>query len=502
MVSSAKHEREAIEKKNEQLRAQIKDTEMLVASQQEQLTELKTVIQEINGARDEVDARTNTSTAPPSPAAALHGNISRFLDATNSPSPLCTQQGDISPAPSTSFSHLIKPVCRTDVQAYEDFRDLLSQAKTSKPPSRVTSGSYAGLNVMGLGSLTGHNNTSNGPTTSLSAGNTQFHSPNGSPQPTVPHVPLKETRFYKRVLTEDIEPALRLDTAPAISWLTRRSVLSSICEGGLVVEPMPAVARKYAFPCSLCGERRKGTENERTHRFRTSDSETAQRYALCMLCLEKMRACCEFTGYLRLILDGHIRIGDVEEEKEAWEETVRLRERIFWSRICGGVIPAFISAFIPTDSPAKSPVADIRPQQSQNLEDTQQHGQQSVALTDGNVEAESLSTDDPFVSDVKRISIGGAIVSTVEKATLTQTEDNATKDISVQTHTYEPNDIDAETQLQDNLNYSISTATPSEQRSNSSPEGDKVHRRPMTPSRRDSELGSPTEVSIPGAFGP
>ncbi|KAI5295293.1 rab guanine nucleotide exchange factor S2, partial [Ascosphaera acerosa] len=74
----------------------------------------------------------------------------------------------------------------------------------------------------------------------------------------------------------------------------------------------------------------------------TSASDTAQRYPLCQLCLEKMRACCEFVGYLRLIVDGHVHARDADEEKEVWEEIVRLRERIFWARIGGGVVPAFV----------------------------------------------------------------------------------------------------------------------------------------------------------------
>lgn len=480
MVAAAKHEREQVEKKNEQLRAQIKDTEMLVASQQEQLSELKAVIQELNGARDEVDTHTNTSTAPPSPAAALQGNGTRVLDTTSTPSPVSPVSRDISPAPSTSFAHLIKPVCRTDVQAYDDFRDLINQAKAaSKPPSRVSSGSYAGLNVMGLGSLAGFHHSPSGSTGSLSAGNAQAHSPNGSPQSPAAHVPLKETRFYKRVLAEDIEPALRLDTAPSISWLTRRSVLSSICDGGLIVEPMPAVTRQYAFPCSLCGERRKGPENERTHRFRTSDSENAQRYALCVLCLEKVRACCEFTGYLRLILDGHIRIGDAEEEREAWEETVRLRERIFWARIGGGVIPTFLQADS-SRNPSSVDTNPQQPQQPQPADDAPCQNQPVPVPVEPRPEGSS-ATDDPFVSDVKKVSIGGTIIS----AEATQTEDDGTKVASTQTDADERDDVETQ---QNNLSDSLPTASADQEANSEEPQ-------PTTP-LRDLEAESKTEGSI------
>ncbi|GFF37217.1 rab guanine nucleotide exchange factor sec2 [Aspergillus udagawae] len=343
MVAAAKLEREAVEKKNEQLRAQVKDTELLLASHQEQLAELKSVMQGMDLAKDDVEIRTTISTTPSSPGGhqQLPGIFTRSFETADLPEP-SSHLEEVAPGPSTSFPHLFKSVCRTDIQAFEDFRELFSLSRASKPPSRAASGSYAGLNVMSLANFSsaGFGSASSSPAKST-------HSPNGSmssPQPTTSHIPLKETRFYKRVLMEDIEPTLRLDAAPGISWLTRRAVLSSICEGSLVVEPIPPATRKYGFPCSLCGDRRPGSANERTHRFRTSDSDTAQRYPLCVLCLEKIRSSCEFTGYLRLILDGHIRAGDAEEEKDAWEETVRLRERMFWSRIAGGVVPTCAQA--------------------------------------------------------------------------------------------------------------------------------------------------------------
>lgn len=343
MVAAAKLEREAVEKKNEQLRSQIRDTESLFASQQDQLSELKAVIEGLSPGNG-FDAHTNASTAPSSPLA-LHqpGSSKRSLEAPEiSERPPSSEE--LLPGPATSFSHHIKSVCRTDIPAYEDFRDLFALASRSKPPSRAGSGSYGGLNVMNLANFAGHN----GGTSAVSSPvKTLPQSPNGSmssPQFVGSSIPLKETRFYKRALNEDIEPTLRLDAAPGISWLTRRNVLSGICEGSLIVEPMPQSAKRFNFSCSLCGDRRSGGENDRTHRFRTSESDTAQRYPLCVLCLEKVRSCCEYTGYLRLILDGHIRVGDTQEEKDAWEETVRLRERMFWSRIGGGVLPLFLQA--------------------------------------------------------------------------------------------------------------------------------------------------------------
>lgn len=337
MVAAAKLEREEVEKKNDQLRTQVKDTESLVASQQDQLAELKAVMQDM-GPKDDVDA-VSTPSSPATSRQTLQG-VSRkgtgITEHSGQASPNLPE--DLSPGPSTSFPHLIKFVCRTDLQAFEDFRELFN-TPNSKSSSRAPSGTYSGLNVISLTSFGsgGFGSASSSPSKS------QPQSPNGSMSSAHPgsQAPLKETRFYKRALLEDIEPTLRLDLAPSISWLTRRTVLSGICEGTLQVEPtMPALYD----PCSMCGERRFDSEHGRCHLFRTSDSDSAQRYPLCGLCLHRVRSCCEFTGYLRLIRGGHVRVGDVEEEKEAWEETVRLREGMFWSRIGGGVVPMFSQA--------------------------------------------------------------------------------------------------------------------------------------------------------------
>ncbi|GAM43784.1 hypothetical protein TCE0_060f18879 [Talaromyces pinophilus] len=484
MVAAAKQEREAVEKKNEQLRAQIKDTEALVASQKEQLAELKTVMQEMNSARDDNDATPNPSTAPTSPAMAMQSNVGRFLDSSAPATPVLNE---ILPAPSTSFSHLVKPIYRTDMVAYDDFRELLDFATASKPPSRVPSGSYGGLNVMGLAGLT---SSSSSNVASGTPGNSQSHTPTGSPQTTAPHTPLKDTRFYKRVLIEDFEPTLRLDAAPSISWLTRRSVFSSLCDGTLIVEPMPASHKKYQFPCGLCGERRLGDVNERTHRFRTSDSESAQRYSLCVLCLEKVRACCEFAGYLRMILDGHVHVSDVEEEKEAWEETIRLRERIFWSRFGGGVVPSFVPAEdaekpLPVPGPAvevEAGVAEPEPKSEIEVVPTVNGAGESPvkappALPPRNADRVAVSP----TSDLKEaLSVDIGIQS-----------DEKVKRVEVVSEDLD--DTETEKQLRTDLETVLPDASHSKENSESTP--------PHTNNHAESENNDPEDAkAIPGAF--
>ncbi|EED83116.1 predicted protein [Postia placenta Mad-698-R] len=72
--------------------------------------------------------------------------------------------------------------------------------------------------------------------------------------------------FLARLVTEDSDPTVRLDLAPSLNWLSRRSVISAIHSGQLTVEPMstPILLEELApstipgahhtqISCALCG---------------------------------------------------------------------------------------------------------------------------------------------------------------------------------------------------------------------------------------------------------
>jgi Rab guanine nucleotide exchange factor SEC2 len=348
MVAAARKESKTSEARNDQLRMQLRDTEALLANQQEQLAELKTVMEQMQ-AREDRDG--TNSTAPSSPALQSHPDFRHTIESMQS-GPGANQE-DITPAPPTSFVHLVLPVLRMDLAAYEDFRTLAEVSRRLAAPSRGSSGPYASGNMPGSlpNFVVSASQVSQSP---MQGSVTPSGHPN-SPQQSPFLVPLKETRFYKRALVEDIEPTLRLDTAPGLSWLVRRSVISSIVEGSLVVEPMPSATKMFIYPCSLCGETRREENFRRTHRFRTNESDSAQRYPLCTYCLNRLRATCDYISFLRMIKDGHWRTENAETEKAAWEESVRLRERMFWARIGGGVVPAYMHRDSPRPSTEEKP---------------------------------------------------------------------------------------------------------------------------------------------------
>ena len=375
MVASANQQKALVEKKNQQLRDQIKDGEALLASQTEQLAELKVLMQQINtDHRKDLDSP-RVSLPPQSPGVnRADSDLARLLEAMNL-SPV-TGDTDIPPSPSTALTHLIRPSIRTDIPAYEDFKNLIANSHPrshtpSHAPSRAGSGSYSGL-AAGLGLLPNNSNPN--------LANSMKSDPATSRLAQAPHVPgqfspnpdskgpiaLKDTRFIKRLIAEDVEPTLRLDLSPTISWLNRRSILSALTDSTLIVEPIPEASQrlygKYTS-CALCGDARKAGENPRTHAMRVREGEGATKWSICTLCLEKVRGVCDLIAYVRMIREGIVKCGDRKEEEEAWEELVRMRERLFWARMAGGVVPAFLpsiknSPVVKTDGATPSETKD------------------------------------------------------------------------------------------------------------------------------------------------
>ncbi|KAL9072104.1 MAG: hypothetical protein Q9157_005230, partial [Trypethelium eluteriae] len=371
MVAAARKDKEASEIRNKQLRSQLNDTELLLASQQEQLQDLKAVMEKMESERDENESNPQMSTAPSTPAL---DKMNRMFD-SSMPSPYTPGQ-HVSPEHPLHFDHLIQPMLRHDVQAYDDFHVLFKAS--SNAPSRTPSGNYSSL--LGLASLNNNSSTSvnqqsNNSTSktfsrshmgSVPSAASQSASPNnsGSFGSDAQPPPLKDTKFYKRVLSEDIEPTLRLDLAPSLSFFNRRSLLSSIASGSLAIEPFSAPTVNYGptplFPCTLCGENKKGDKYVRRWRMKASDEEGAQRWALCEWCCTRVRSSAELAGFLRTLqrgmwrstsgnrrvsTDGNGKENSSEAEKEkeagkeAWEECVSIRERMFWARVGGGVVP-------------------------------------------------------------------------------------------------------------------------------------------------------------------
>lgn len=59
--------------------------------------------------------------------------------------------------------------------------------------------------------------------------------------------------FLKRCVEEDSDPALRLDLAPGLGFLSRRGIGQAIVDGTLLIEPLHAGIDLQSDKCALCG---------------------------------------------------------------------------------------------------------------------------------------------------------------------------------------------------------------------------------------------------------
>ncbi|KAF1958629.1 Sec2p-domain-containing protein [Byssothecium circinans] len=479
MVAAARKETEASEKRNEQLKQQLGDAETLQLSLQEQLQDLKSVMEKMSTQGDDESHTLATTTAPSTPGIVPADKMSKLFDAT---SPNTPGTEEVSPEHPLHFTHLIHPVLRSDLASFKEFQDMLKVSARSAPTSRVSSGNYGSLNVLGLGSLT-NNSTSSLPS---------VKSPNSANSSRDPPTPatltnLKDEKFYKRAVAEDIEPTLRLDIAPSLSWMARRTVLSSITAASLVVEPNPPPPkfRGPVFACSLCGESRKGEQYARKFRFKTSETEET-RYPLCDWCLGRVRSTCDYVSFLRMVAAGHWRAETDEERQAAWEESVRLRERMFWARIGGGVVPSFVpmrgSPHSPTFANAPGKLDGARKSQESQVSDKPLDS--AVDMTEPSKEGPK-SDEDPFRTngneEVKRVSIGKTVISNPAEG-LTEEEERQIEE-------------EANAQLQSEVRKSFEARA-----AESKLEPVRPTSTPLSPSQTSTPGEERLSLTIPGAF--
>jgi len=372
-------------------------------------------MEKMSSERDETETAPHLSTAPSTPGVETN-KMSRMFDSM----PLSPGlPPEIAPDHPLKFAHLISPILRADLPAYYDFAELLKISRALNTHNRSSSGTAT--NSRNVSGASGSIASSSYP--SLPGA---FGSAVGSSSPASPLPALKDAKFYKRSMSEDIEPTLRLDVAPGLSWMARRHVLTAITSGTLVVEPFVSQSKFYGpvYACALCGEDRRQESYARRHRFRITEDASAQRYPLCEYCLGRVRATGDFAGFLRMVRDGLWRAKTDEDVKAAWEESVRLREKMFWARIGGGVVPC------------SSVAASRHEQQKSSMEEdevvTVPEIRTSIDASPETVKAQARE-EDPFESNAgqKRVSIGR---TTIERMSLDGAKDEkphgqeATKD--------------------------------------------------------------------------
>lgn len=158
-----------------------------------------------------------------------------------------------------------------------------------------------------------------------------------------------ESKLLRRLINDEIQPVLRIDNAPGVGWLAKKSLLQQMIDGLVVLEPLSGVNETYQLgyrtvsgttpqlnkadpngkeshmfnypansppvavhgPCALCGENRDDIiEHARMHvlkvQSRAEDGtlNVTNTYSLCFSCVNKVRQSCQIFAFLRTLKLG------------------------------------------------------------------------------------------------------------------------------------------------------------------------------------------------------
>lgn len=248
MVAQANRETNDREKRNDQLVQQLKERDVLLENMQEQLSGLKMVLQVMTDQQNDFPLRG---------------------DEEDTDEDLSKSVNDLTSAKSIPLvnASVYRPVVRHDLQSFNEFLMMIppppASPRTSMAMGAVDSSIASGRASPAPSTLGEQSSTANGPSMSPST----THTPTGSSvnitstgtsnlaaltsrfqslsTNTNSNPGLKDFKFFKRSLSDDIEPTLHLETAPGLSWLSRRNIMSSILDGSIVVEPIAAANEGY-----------------------------------------------------------------------------------------------------------------------------------------------------------------------------------------------------------------------------------------------------------------
>lgn len=167
----------------------------------------------------------------------------QHLDVTPASAPVAARELSQAPIPSQFAS----PRLLTSALPYHEFLTFITYLRQlrvttlARPPDPPSSFGHAALSTRSF---------SSDPPPSHSS------SPLAPAQLLAPHLLLSShlsQPFLKRCVEEDSDPALRLDLAPGLGFLSRRNVANAVVDGTLLIEPLSTGQDLPSDKCSLCG---------------------------------------------------------------------------------------------------------------------------------------------------------------------------------------------------------------------------------------------------------
>ncbi|ORY00506.1 hypothetical protein K493DRAFT_298864 [Basidiobolus meristosporus CBS 931.73] len=153
------------------------------------------------------------------------------------------------------------------------------------------------------------------------------------------------SKFIKRTITEDIEPAMRFESSNVRGWFQQRKLTNATQSGTLIIEtvnsgspvssPVSTPCKKQSIPvassdtCNLCLQH---INTPIMYRIRYDDFDNEPK-DICAFCRERLFSVCEFYTFVRLVHSGIIK----GTPQRLYLEANRLRLKIFLGRIGSNV---------------------------------------------------------------------------------------------------------------------------------------------------------------------
>ncbi|KAH9445132.1 hypothetical protein MJO28_012783 [Puccinia striiformis f. sp. tritici] len=300
LVAAEKIQRIQAERKVKEVEEAMKRVEEVIEARRDQSNELRLSLEEAERERDQYKVESETlrnqlnslqsdpSTAPSNPTAT--SSIDSLAKTSSSDSIVNSKESLATPSLNypASFTHSDSPrysPCvstlgvsglQTNAQMklsheilpFTEFLQFVhylrrtredTLARALQAPGLTESYYSAAAAITSIGSATP---TSMRPPTSSSSASfppLKDLAPTPSPKdPLGPVLPLSQhlsQPFVKRCLDEDSDPALRLDLAPGLNFMSRRATLTALLEGNLVIEPVWSESGQASGfeNCTLCG---------------------------------------------------------------------------------------------------------------------------------------------------------------------------------------------------------------------------------------------------------
>lgn len=291
MVADARKEKDVVEIQNARLIEQLRERDSLLETLNLQLRELKLVLQNL----EDDDKTTTTGHYLENNNESVQQIGSHYSYSPNRPKSVL----ELKRSQKLLYSPCLEDV-RFDLSLFEEFLKFIALLPTSKTLKSTYSGS----------------------------------------------------KLVKRLINDELSPVLKIDNAPGLGWLVKKTFWNSMLEGLVVTEPLSGVndmypmghaktnedekpsntderdplkgtmPRMFNFPlnsppiavredCATCGESRDDViEHARMYVLKTltrdesGSTSVSNVYPLCHWCLIKVRQACEILAFLRSLKTG------------------------------------------------------------------------------------------------------------------------------------------------------------------------------------------------------